>query len=361
MIQDEESASGEADRQNEVNASLEERRDNQNNVSHVINRGSLTVIAACVILCILFMKTGFLSFFFLAPLGYAVIVTGSFLYVFAAAASVNLFISVLTHQFAGNNSSLFLENFYFTAIILLFTLIIGWNRRYVNNVQKPFLSYNIRTAFRFIIASVIGAVVFLIFIMSNRSNNEFSTLLNEMAKIVSSMFDSYNYTDKTGQLIFSPERVTEMIKSISFRGGAFISILTVFFINYQLTLIALRLIAKNTNEFDAGVMRFFAPRDTFWYFIGALVTALLTSVFSFEVVNILAWNVLVICAVLFLAQGIGIVLFQLAIRKPFFRMAAGLLILIVLISPLNAILLIGLLLLGIAETWLPFRAKKIIS
>ncbi|MCL2175289.1 MAG: YybS family protein [Treponema sp.] len=338
----------------------EERQDNQNNFLKLDRNGQI-VIAVCVTLSMLFMKTGFLSFFFLAPLGYAIIVTGSFLIVFAAAASVNIFISVLVHQFSVPNNNLFLDIFYFTTLILLFTLILGLNKRYVNNVQNTFLSINIRTAFRFIIASVAGAIAFLIYILSSRNNSEFNSLLTEMSKVVSSMVSSYEYKDETGQLVFTPERVQEMIKNISLRGGAFVSVLSVFFINYQLTFIAVRLIVKNTQEYDVGLMRFFAPRDTVWIFAGALVTALITGIFNFTAVNIIAWNVLVICAVLFLGQGFGIILFQIAIRKPLFRMAAGLSILILLISPLNAIALIGLFLLGIAETWLPLRVNKVIS
>jgi len=359
MFQDGEGASEEADRSIKAGASLDEGTDSQKNILK-LSRNNQIVIAVCVTLSLLFMKTGFLSFFFLAPLGYAVIVTGSLLPVFFAAAFINVFISVVAHVFVNNNNNLFLDIFYFTAMILLFAMIVGLNKRYVNN-QNPFFPFTVRTAFRFVIASVIGAVVFLVYIMSNRGDSEFNSLLNEMSKVVSSMVASYEYTDETGQLIFSPERVQELIKSISFRGGAFISVLSVFFINYQLTFIAVRLIVRNTQEYDVGLMRFFAPRDTVWVFAGALVTALLTSKFSFEAVNILAWNVLVVCTVLFLAQGFGIVLYQMAIRKPVFRMAVGLLILILFISPINIIAIIGFLILGIAETWLPLRVNKVIS
>jgi hypothetical protein len=64
---------------------------------------------------------------------------------------------------------------------------------------------------------------------------------------------------------------------------------------------------------------------------------------------------------LFLAQGGGIVLFALNRRAlpPVMRFFLNLLILVLIFSPgVNAFVLGGLVLLGIAENWVPFRAPK---
>jgi uncharacterized membrane protein YedE/YeeE len=71
--------------------------------------------------------------------------------------------------------------------------------------------------------------------------------------------------------------------------------------------------------------------------------------------------VLVVCAILFLAQGAGIVLFTLARRTmpPALRLIFNILIIIVIFSPgINTIALVALMFLGIAENWLPLRAPK---
>jgi len=63
--------------QEEENAVLEENVISDNSSVRYYSGNEKAVIAICAALCVLFMKTGFFSFFFLVPLGYAVFVTGS--------------------------------------------------------------------------------------------------------------------------------------------------------------------------------------------------------------------------------------------------------------------------------------------
>ena len=67
----------------------------QNNKEpHSLLNGNNVIIIICVVLSMMFMRTGVLSFFFLVPLGYAILVTGSAGFTFLAAAAANIIVSV---------------------------------------------------------------------------------------------------------------------------------------------------------------------------------------------------------------------------------------------------------------------------
>ena len=106
-------------------------------------------------------------------------------------------------------------------------------------------------------------------------------------------------------------------------------------------------------------MEFFAPPVTIWGLSGALVVILLTRMFRIQVLEILAWNILVICAIIFFAQGAGIFLHFLARRSYILRFVFIVLVVMAILSPfLNMIAVTAILILGIAENWLPLRAPK---
>jgi hypothetical protein len=83
--------------------------------------------------------------------------------------------------------------------------------------------------------------------------------------------------------------------------------------------------------------------------------------FTAVFLEIAAWNVLVLSASLFLAQGIGIVMFFLSRRRlsTLMRFCLGVLAVIIAVSPpLNLAVLGALVILGIMENWLPLRRLK---
>jgi len=304
-----------------------------------LSRNDYAVIAICVALSIIFMRTGLLSLFFLVPLGYAVLVTGSMWITFFAAAVVNIVVSLIMRQFAGNSSVILADILYFSVILLMFVWIIGGR--------------NLRTTYRFVLASAAGAAAFIVFIMNNENDNNFNVLLAEIAELLSPMFASSSAED---QRFFSPEGLLEMIKSVSLRGGAVFSMFIVFFLNRQLTLTALWLIKKQRSE--PTLMQYFTPHQTIWVLSGALATVLIAGIFKIEILEILSWNVLTICVILFLAQGSGIVLYMLSKRTSVVRILISVLFAILIVSPIGIVIIAALLILGIAEIWLPMRMKS---
>jgi hypothetical protein len=91
------------------------------------------------------------------------------------------------------------------------------------------------------------------------------------------------------------------------------------------------------------------------------LAVLLARVILSSFLEIAAWNILAVCAMMYLAQGGGIVQCFLYRRNlpPFLRLLFNVLIVLLVFSPgINAFVLVGLILLGIAENWAPLRAPK---
>jgi len=314
-------------------------------LSEVSRGGNYAVIAVCVLLSMIFMKTGLLSFFFLMPLGYAVLATGSVWITFFAAAAANMVLSLVLHFHAAPDNGLWTNIFYFTVILFMFNWIMGGR--------------NLRTAYRLIAASAAGAFAFIFLIMNNSGDTGFNKVLAETSELLASMFASSSGNNAAIQQAFTPERVLELIKSISIRGGAVISMLFVFFLNRQLTLTAMWLVKKQKSEF--GLVKFFTPPYAIWVLSGALAAVLLSASLKIQTIEILSWNVLTVSVILFLAQGAGIVMHFFTRFTPVIRILASVVIMFMMLSPLCTIVIAAVLILGIAEIWLPIRVKKVES
>jgi hypothetical protein len=313
----------------------------------------LVTVLICSGISVFLVNSGFLSLFFLVPLGYAILVTGALWQTFVAAAVIHFVTSLFMRVVSGHTyGSFWVEILYFAVMFTGFIWIMSGNRL-----------TNIRTAFRFILAAAAGTFVFYIFILNDRSNFGFNILFNDIAAVFSSILSSSPGDDVLRRSLFqdtvTPERVLEVMKSILMRGGALSSFLFLFFINRHLTYKAMQLIKKQKEE--QGLVGFFAPQQTIWVFSASLATILLTRMFTVGFFEILAWNVFVVCGIIFMAQGAGILMHLLAKRTPGFRLFVNVLIVLLIFSPLSTIAVTAVLLLGVMENWLPLRGPKMAS
>ena len=288
-----------------------------------ITKQSLVTVIVCTGLSMLFMRTGLLTLLYLVPLGYSAIAGGSFLFTFFAAASVNLVINVIVNFSSSGNADMWLNIFYLTALIFMFTWIAGGKKT--------------RTAYRIIISSCAAAIIFLL--MVNRIDDLFFTFSMEIAEEI------------------LPGLVTaemlETAKSILYRGGALVSMIFLFFINRHIAVSIVWLIKRQKS--DRGLKTFYAPSEAIWVFSGSLATILLAGLFGIEIFEIIAWNVFVVCVIIFMTQGFGILQHLLAKRSPAFRTGSIILLVILFFSPMIVITVLALLVLGIIEIWRPLR------
>ena len=173
------------------------------------------------------------------------------------------------------------------------------------------------------------------------------------------------------------EMVLDLVKAVMLRGGSLVTCVLIFFICFQISLVLARLFlaiklsrdpaagqetGSPTSSPGAGSFTaFHVYPPLIWVLSLSLLLVVLTRMIKLEIPEIILWNVLILCGILYLAQGMGILRFLLArpSMPPFLRFLLGVLFVAFIFSPvINVVLLAGVVLLGIAENWVPFRAPK---
>ena len=292
-------------------------------------------ITICACLCVLFMNLGLLSLFYLVPLGYAVLVYKQPGKVFFTAAVVNLVFSIIANIIIESPVSVWIEILYTTTLFLCFTWIMGGK--------------NMRTVYRFVIASAAASFAFLVFVL-READLIFYKMLAGAAEMLSTAFPSS---------VFTTESIVEISKAILLRGGAAASMFFLFFVNRRLAVSFSRLIKKQEKERE--LLKFFAPSGLFWVFLVSAAFIALSNMMNIQILQIIAWNIFVISAIIFLAKGAGIILHLLENRAPAFRVFVNVLVIVLIFSPLNTLLLAAVVLLGVLESRLPLRRLKQVS
>ncbi|GHV91494.1 hypothetical protein AGMMS50268_19970 [Spirochaetia bacterium] len=222
----------------------------------------------------------------------------------------------------------------------------------------------IRTAYRFVAASVAGALMFMgIVYASNRGNSGFMVFLRAQAEMLSSLYIASAGADAVQQSFLerqvSPDNIIALMGFVAQRGGAVASSMAMFYFSRQLAC-SLAVLTRHVQP-KPGLGEFHAPSRLIWALSFSLPAILLFRVLKLGLPEIAAWNMLVLCAMMYLAQGGGIIRFFLARRdiSPFLRLVSNILIIVVIFSPgINAFALGAVILLGIAENWAPLRALK---
>lgn len=322
------------------------------------NKIPLFPVLVCAALSAGMMHFGFLSFLFLAPLGFAAMHSNAAAsFVFAAAAVFNAIFSLILRSFHGIGiSGLGVDVLYFTSVAFGFVWIMAGRKGLILPLPQ------VRTLYRFIIASVFTSFVFMFVVLGSR-NSGFAAMISAQAEAFSSILIASAGADAARRSFLeqtmTAERILEILRDVSMRGGAVVSMLLLFFINRRTAVLLDRLIRRRKAILD--LPGFYVPVNTIWALSFSIAAVLLTRLISLRVLEIAAWNVLVVCVILFLAQGAGIVIFILARQTipPMLRLFLHIMIFVVILSPgINTIALTALVFLGITENWLPLRVQK---
>ncbi len=181
----------------------------------------LITLFVCTTISLLFMKTGILSLFYLVPLGYVIMVTGVYMPVFITAAAANIVIMIVQYfSKIKGIGSMPLEALYLTSVFLGFAWIMGGK--------------GLRTVYRFVIASFVSAIVFLVSI--NIPSSDFFEMFTRTAEELLGPGSELSIKNPLFAQTFSPEVLTEFAKIFLIRGGALVSMFFLFFVNRQITI-----------------------------------------------------------------------------------------------------------------------------
>jgi hypothetical protein len=163
---------------------------------------------------------------------------------------------------------------------------------------------------------------------------------------------------------YSTEVILETIQTVMLRGGSLVSCVVLFAICRQTGFFLARFAFRKdvvTSQEASSLMLFRVNPMIIWVFSASLLLVVLTGITRLEIPEIILWNILILCVILYFTQGLGILRFLLSrfALPPFLRIFFFFFLGVALFSPfLNALLLGGLFLLGVAENWAPFRASK---
>jgi hypothetical protein len=317
------------------------------------------LIAAAV--CAGFIRSGFLTLLFLVPLG--VIVCGynqkTFWLALAAAILGNGLLSLgLILSVQSVRQVFFWDILYFS----LTALIYGW----IMAPSKGARFLRFSRPFRFILGSVAEALFFFFILSTESEQGVLRNLLWSQAEAVTSLYISSSGADVVRRSLLeqylTPQIILDTLRFVALRGGGVVSCLFVFFINRQLSFFAARFTRRGRAGMSEGGIAFFhAPPWLIWVLSFSLFLILGARLIKAEIPEIIAWNVLVISGVLYLAQGSGIIFYFLSRSSlpPFLRVLLNILMVFLILSPgINMLALGALALLGVAENWVPFRAPK---
>jgi hypothetical protein len=315
------------------------------------------------------VRSGFLSVFFLVPLGVMGVsferraAWGGAALAVLVNAACSLVLSVLAQQgFAGG----FVDLGFFSLIVAFFMWLIA------PPVGGPgFL--RVRAAYRLLLGALAGSLAFLGLGIFFRDLTGLSGFVRSQAQALSSLYVASAGGDAVRRSILeqelTPDRIVEVFNLVLIRGGGIASCMVVFFINRQLSLGAAAIVRRFRPRSEiqegggptASLRSFRAPLFLIWVLSGALAGILLFRVTALAVLEMAAWNLLTMGVLVYMAQGLGIVQFILGRRDlpvPL-RLLLNIGIILVVFSPgLNAIALGLLALLGVAEHWVPLRVIK---
>jgi hypothetical protein len=311
-------------------------------------------------------RSGFLGFLFLLPFGVNAFCFGaasSWFCAFFAIAGDGLFAlwaGIFLHL---PFNTLIPGMVYFSVIVLGFTWIAAPPARFPLFLRP-------RTVYRLVFSSAAGALALVFLAYTSGTETGFLAMLRSQAEFFVSLYNASIGADVVEQSLsgqyINVDNVVAVIKAVTLRGGAVFSCMLLFFVSRQFSLLIARIARRpfpggnftgfHTSSRQIWVLSFSLAAVLAGRLLGERPVAQTAALFA----EIVSWNILVICVMLYLAQGGAVLTYWYSrwVIPPFFRFLLNFLFIIVVFSPgINAVFLAALILLGIAENWLPLRVS----
>jgi hypothetical protein len=240
---------------------------------------------------------------------------------------------------AGGVSIILLWNIlYYSVMVLVFCWINAEQGKYV-----PF--FPIPPVYRLALGSLAAAAAIIPCFLAVMENGEF-------VRFVSTRLDAV-FKASGGE--FDAEAFILSVVYLGIRGGILVSTLFFFAVSRQFAVFITWLVRRGKPA--AGLIGFKNGQFLIWVLSASLGAVLVGKITGVTVIEAGAWNILALCAILYLAQGGGIAFYFLVRLPPFYRLLVNVALLILLFRPgINMVVLGILILAGIIENWVPLRA-----
>jgi hypothetical protein len=301
-------------------------------------------------------RNNFVGFLFLLPLGVVAYCHNAKTAWFSAA--VSALGNALFYLVAGRLQSRFMlpvtDMLYLMVVIAVFAWITSPPER-----GAAFLRMG--AAYRIVAGAVVTSLALALALYSARDDQGLRSLFRSQAELLASLYVGASGADEVRRSLMehyvTPDAILELLRSAALRGGVVLSCAALFAASRQLSMVAAALIRRQR---PAGSLAAFHVRpECVWALSLSLLAVVAGLHLGNEPLEIAGWNILVLCAMLYLAQGGGIAVFFLARLPAGMRFALNLGVLALILSPgINVVFMGALILLGIAENWAPFRASK---
>lgn len=306
------------------------------------------------VVMVILVRSGLLTPLFLIPLGLLgqrhnkiEVVRTALLMIF-----INMVLTFIAVRSEPAVWKLFLaDTLYVSALTLLFVFFL------IPGMFKGILPF-IRGTYRILIASFVGMLFLLPVFIFVINDQDFYSLVKQQADNLADLLKQNTTRDVVQQSVIehsiNADTLIAIIKGIALRGGLFIGHVVFFGISTAVS-------RQNTG--NRWYVRYFHVDFVWiWIFSVMLLGILAGNVFKIPFLEILGWNGALTAMLLYFLQGIGI-LSYLMVHLPFTRgnrIVFRVLFILVMFSPgINAIVLAGITLLGIAENWIPLRRSHL--
>jgi len=315
-----------------------------------VRSGNLALLPAIIgaAICLFFIRNGFV-FFFLLPLGFIGYGWGP-----------KTLWSATGFAILGN----FVLTFFIGMIIRVPGMDMLWDILWFSATAAAFAwtimpaderSLQIPGSQRLAIGASLSALIFIGLSARAFDSPDFYDLIKNQIEAVSALFFS-----GIGPEAFDMDLVIGFLRNVIMRGGALVTTVVLLFMNRQLGIFLIRIFGgkRRPNVF----VNFHVHPRLFWALLFSVLLLLASNAFAWENFIIVLSNVVILCIMMFLAQGYGIIkYFTLKPAfPPFLRFMLPVFLVIAVFWPgVNAFVFGAIVILGIVENWVAFRPVNI--
>jgi len=312
--------------------------------------GTFLVPGFTALVMVILVRSGLLTPLFLIPLGLlgqrgnkTEIIVTALLMMF-----INMALSIFAIGTDPAAWKLFLaDTLYVSALTLLFILFL------IPRIFDGILPF-LRGSYRVLLASFIGMFFLLPLFLFAMNDTGLYDLFKQQADVIANMLKESTAGDVVQQSVLentiTADSLFSIMRSVALRGGLFLSHVLFFGMSAA--------VSRQGADNRWSLQAFHVDFGWIWILSVMLLAILAGIVFKVEALEILGWNGALTALLLYFLQGMGILSHFIAhprMRRGI-RLLLRTLFIVVLISPgINAIVLAGITLLGIAENWVSLR------